>query len=110
VVTRAFVELVKTYAFKRGMPGERFTFVPHPITGMPADICRRYLQGNDPVSGKPILQEIVGGLTIPLSDEDKKKGFIERPTPRFVPADTAENLHQLFLENGWTDGTAWRKC
>jgi hypothetical protein len=86
------------------MPGERFAFVPHPITGMPADICRKYLQGNDPVTGKPIVQEIIAGLTAPLSEEDKKKGFIERPTPRLVPPDTAENLTRLFLENGWTDG------
>jgi hypothetical protein len=95
---------VKTYAYKRGMPGERFAFVPHPITGVPAATCRKYLQGNDPITGKPIIQEIIGALTNPLSEEDKKKGFIERPTPRLVPPDTAENLTRLFLENGWTDG------
>jgi hypothetical protein len=86
------------------MPGERFAFVPHPITGVPADTCRKYLQGNDPVTGKPIIQEIIGAFINPLSEEDKKKGFIERPTPRLVPPDTAENLTRLFLENGWTDG------
>jgi hypothetical protein len=86
------------------MPGERFAFVPHPITGVPADTCRKYLQGNDPITGKPIIQEIIGALTNPLSEEDKKGGFIERPTPRLVPPDTAENLTRLFLENGWTDG------
>jgi hypothetical protein len=86
------------------MPGERFAFVPHPITGVPADTCRKYLQGNDPITGKPIIQEIIGALINPLSEEDKKKGFIERPTPRLVPPDTAENLTRLFLENGWTDG------
>ena len=86
------------------MPGERFAFVPHPITGVPADTCRKYLQGNDPITGKPIIQEIIGALINPLSEEDKKKGFIERPTPRLVPPDTAENLTRLFLANGWTDG------
>ena len=75
-----------TYAFKKGMPNERFTFVPHPITGIPAATCRKYLEGNDPITGKPILQEIIAALTVPLSDEDTKKGFIERPTPRLVPA------------------------
>jgi len=86
------------------MPGERFAFVPHPITGVPAATCRKYLQGNDPITGKPIIQEIIGAFINPLSEEDKKKGFIERPTPRLVPPDTAENLTRLFLENGWTDG------
>ena len=86
------------------MPGERFAFVPHPITGVPAETCRKYLQGNDPITGKPIIQEIIDGLINPLTEEDKKKGFIERPTPRLVPPDTAEKLTRLFLENGWTDG------
>ena len=86
------------------MPGVRFAFVPHPITGVPADTCRKYLQGNDPITGKPIIQEIIAGFINPLSEEDKKKGFIERPTPRLVPPDTAENLMRQFLENGWTDG------
>jgi hypothetical protein len=86
------------------MPNQRFTFVPHPITGVPAAVCRKYLEGNDPVTGKPIIQEIIDALTVPLSDEDKRTGFIERPTPRLVDPDTEENLHRLFLRNGWTDG------
>ena len=99
-----FRDLVITYAFKKGMPNQRFTFVPHPITGVPAELCRKYLQGNSPVSGKPVLQEIIGGLMDPLTAEDTKKGFIERPTPRLVEPDTADRLHRLFLDNGWTDG------
>jgi hypothetical protein len=86
------------------MPNQRFTFVPHPITGVPAATCRKYLQGNDPITGKPVLQEIIAALTDPLSAEDKKTGFIEVPTPRLVPADTEANLDRLFLENEWTDG------
>lgn len=82
----------------------RFTFVPHPITGTPAAVCRKYLEGDDPLTGKSVVQEIIGALTNPLSDEDKKTGFIERPTPRLVNPDTADNLNRLFLENGWTDG------
>jgi hypothetical protein len=95
---------VTTYALKKGMPGERFTFVPHPITGTPAETCRKYLEGNDPITGKPVIQEIIGALTNPLGDEDKKTGFIERPIPRLVDPDTADNLNRLFVENGWTDG------
>ena len=82
----------------------RFTFVPHPITGTSADVCRKYLQGSDPITGKPVLQEIIAALTDPLSNEDKKTGLIERPTPRLLEPDTADNLHRIFLENGLTDG------
>lgn len=86
------------------MPNQRFTFVPHPITGIPAATCRKYLEGIDPITRKPVLQEILAALTDPLSEADKKKGFIERPTPRLVAPDTAEKLNRMFLENGWTDG------
>jgi len=99
-----FQELVRTYAYKKGMPNERFTFVPHPITGQPAPICRKYLEGNDPITGKPIVEEIVGALTKPLTDEDKKTGFLARPVERLVKPDTPENLYRIFAENGWTDG------
>jgi hypothetical protein len=104
VVTYKFHDLVKNYAFKRGMANQRFTFVPHPITGTTAALCRKYLEGKDPITGKPVLEEIIAAITNPLSEEDKKKGFIERPTPRLVDPDTAENLNRIFLENGWTDG------
>ncbi len=95
---------MKTYSYKKGMPNHRFTFVPHPITGTSAELCRKYLEGNDPVTGKPVLQEIIDALTVPLSSEDKKTGFIKRPTPRLVEPDTVNHLHRLFLEKGWTDG------
>lgn len=86
------------------MPNHRFTFVPHPIAGTSAAVCRKYMEGNDPITGKPVLKEIIDALVVPLSDEDKKTGSIERPSPRMVEPDTKENLHRLFLENGWTDG------
>ena len=86
------------------MPNHRFTFVPHPIAGTTPEMCRKYLEGNDPITGKPVLNEIIDAITVPLSSEDRKTGLIERPTPRMVEPDTEENLHRLFLENGWTDG------
>ena len=86
------------------MPGFRFTYVPHPITGVPAELCRKYLQGNDPITGKPVLDEIIDAITRQLSEEDARGGVIERPTPRLLAADTEENLQKLFLDSGWTDG------
>jgi len=82
----------------------RYTFVPHPIAGTSAEVCRKYLQGNDPVTGKPILDEIIAALTVPLTEEDRNTDIIERPTPRLVEPDMEEALHDTFLKNGWTDG------
>ena len=86
------------------MPNFRFAFVPHPITGVPAERCRRYLEGNDVVTGNPVLAEIIDGITRPLSAEDKNADVIERPTPRLLAPDTEANLHRLFLDSAWTDG------
>jgi len=104
MTTMRFAELVHNYAYSKGMPNERFTFVPHPVTGMPAATCREYLLGKDPISGKPVIDSVVEALTKPLSDDDMKTGQIERPVERFLQPDTEENLHRLFLENGLTDG------
>ncbi len=100
IITQRFQDLVKTIAWKKGVPNMRFTFVPHPVAGKPADISRRYLLGNDPLTGKPIVDELVAALTGPLSNEDKKTGFLTRdPRPRLLQPDTAANLEAMFNDN-----------
>jgi len=103
VVTMVFAELVKKVAYNGGMPNKRFTFVPHPIVAVPASVCRDYLQGNDPITGKIVIQEIIEALTKPLTEPEKKVGFLERAEPRLLGPDTAGSLQNLFLKNGWTD-------
>ena len=105
MVTAVFHDLAKSYAYKKGMPNERLAFIPHPITGLPAQVCRQYLQGKDPVSGAPVLQELIDGLTRPLTADDKARGLLERPVPRLVGvSDTEDKLIRYFHNNGWTDG------
>jgi hypothetical protein len=103
VVTEAFPELIRTFAYKKGMPQLRFTFVPHPFANRPFEVHQRYLEGLDPISGKPVLKNIVEALTKPTTDEERKTGTISRPSPRRLGPDTSENLERIFLENGWTD-------
>ncbi|MBN2242043.1 MAG: hypothetical protein JW793_05080 [Acidobacteria bacterium] len=68
------MELASTTAFKKGIPKLRINYTPHPITDRPAEICRKFLQGNDPHTGKPLLDEIVEAITKPLSGEERKSG------------------------------------
>ena len=75
MITMRFKELVTTISYKKGIPNMRITYTPHPITDRPADLCRKYVAGNDPLTGKPMLEEIYEGLTKPLSEEDKKGGI-----------------------------------
>ena len=63
MVTIAFKDLAKTNAAKRGMPLQRIVFTPHPVWGKTDEQMYAYLEGNDPVSGKPLMPEVVGDLT-----------------------------------------------
>jgi hypothetical protein len=105
IITRRFQELVTAIAFKKGIPNMRMVYTPHPLTDRPAGLCRKYLEGKDPITGKPILEEIVAGLTKPLSEEDKRTGFLSRPPrTRLLGPDTAENFEKYFYDNDLTDG------
>lgn len=86
------------------MPWHRFTFVPHPVFGKTPQEMRRDIEGKDPVTTKPVMQEIVEALTRPLNEDEKKTGFLPKPAnPRLFPPDTADNLQRYYLENGMTD-------
>jgi len=105
VVTQRFQELVKTISWKKGMPKQRFTFIPHPVAGRPPELCNQYVRGKDPLTGKPIVEEFVAALTNPLTAEEKKTGFLMRdPQPRLLEPNTPTALIDLFEKNGWTDG------
>jgi hypothetical protein len=103
MVTKAFKELAILNAAKRGMPHERICFTPHPVWGKTADELRVYVDGPDPVSGKPLMKEVVDGLTVPLSDDEKKTGIVSVSIGPPTFTDTADNLQDYYLNNGYTD-------
>ncbi len=105
VITIRFLDVARTISFKKGIPKQRQVFFPHPVAGRPVAVVNGYLKGHDPVTGKPILQELVDALTKPLTDEEKRTGFLTRESrPSFLPPDTPRNLERSFVKNGWTDG------
>lgn len=103
VVTEAFPDLIRKFAYKKGIPGLRFTWVPYPFANRSLEVHRGYLEGDDPINGKPVVTGIIEALTKPTTEEEKKTGVIERARPRLLEPDTPENLERLFLEEGWTD-------
>jgi len=104
VVTARFADYVERDKLSHGM-ALRFTYPPYPVGWVPRETLRRYIEGNDPITGIPITQEIDDALTRPLSDFERNFKAGKRPErPRLLEPDTEENLHRMFLENGWTDG------
>ena len=103
MVTIAFKNLALSNAAQRGMPHERICFTPHPVWGKTDAEMYAYLEGNDPVSGKPLMKEVTDALTQPLTADESKSGAV---TPDIGPAtfiDTSDNLQQYYLDNGLTD-------
>ncbi len=105
IITEYFKELVEENAAKKGMPDLRFTFVKSPVWGKTAEQLRKdVVEGTDPVTGKPVMREIIDELTMPLSDKDKTTRTIQQSAgPDHFGPDTAENLQKLFREKGMTD-------
>jgi hypothetical protein len=104
-VTARFADFVERNARNRGTP-LRFGFSPYPVMGMSREVLRQYIEGSDPITSQPLMQEIVEGLTAPLSEKEKHPTPAPRKAkrPRLLPPDTAENLCRQFIERGWTDG------
>ncbi len=104
VHTDTFDRVVRSVAEVSGAPGLRQVFVPQPIMGKTARELRAYVDGLDPVTGRPVMQEVVEGLTRPFGDGDPGAGELDRDTPRRLEPDTEETLHRRFLDRHWTDG------
>ena len=103
VHTDVFARLARSVARVNGMPRTRQAFVPQPVVGRTPGELRQYIEGTDPVNGRPFMQEVIEGLTSPLDADDLAGLSFDRSTPRLLEPDTAENLERLFLESSWTD-------
>src|SRR5256886_11200936 len=101
--TDKFDRVVRSVATVNGMPGLRQAFVPQPIMGKTAAQLRAYIDGTDPITGRPVMQEVIEGLTQPFNEDDLGPVEFDRSTPRLVEPDTADSLERLFLDNRWTD-------
>lgn len=85
----------------------RFMYTPHPVVSMKPSVLRGYIEGKNPLTGRPLAEEVLEALTKPYSAEESANLAIVRTVPdrpRLLPADTEENLLSLFIERGWSDG------
>jgi hypothetical protein len=83
----------------------RLSHPPYPVGWVSRETLKGYIAGKDPVTGVSLTEEILDAITKPLTNVEKEFKARKRPErPRLLEPDTEENLHRLFLENGWTDG------
>jgi hypothetical protein len=98
-----FEGVVRATATAKGMPHQRFVFVPQPVMGKSDEELRAYIDGADPITGRPVMTEVIEALTRALSEAESTPGNYDRSTPRLVEPDTEAKLHQHFMRNHWTD-------
>jgi hypothetical protein len=103
VHTDIFQRVTRSVARVNGMPRMRQVYVPQPVMGKTAAELRAYIDGPDPTTGRPVMQEVVEGLTAPLELEEAKGVGFDRSTPRLVEPASEADLQQLFLDRHWTD-------
>jgi hypothetical protein len=101
--TDKFVKVVQSVIRMAGLVQAPLVFVPQPVMGKTEKELRAYVDGNDPYSGRPVMQEIVEALTIGRANTLINDDEFERSTPRLVDPNEESKLHELFLQNNWTD-------
>ncbi len=99
--TDKFTRVVASTARVGGLPQVPCVFVPQPVMGKSPQELRAYADGKSPVTGKPVMQEVIEGLTRGLVATEQNIAYGQ--TPRFVDPGTETDLHELFRTNWWTD-------
>ena len=104
IVTSRFADYVIRDGNTHGM-NLRWSFPPYPVMGVSKETLAEYVNGNDPVTGKKLMAEVIDALTKPLTQEEMNPPVqkVEK-RPRLLAPDTEVNLNRMFLEKGWTDG------
>lgn len=67
--TEKFDRVVRSVVQVAGLPDAPRAFVPQPVMGKSAAELRAYVDGKDPVTGRPVMEEIVAALTTAVQGE-----------------------------------------
>ena len=99
-----FKEQAERVALSYGMPDVRTQYIRGPVWGRtPEQIRKQIIEGPNPFTGKPMMQEAISKLTSPLTAAERDMRARSRDVGPPTYTGTEENLHKLFLENRYTD-------
>jgi hypothetical protein len=65
--TDKFDRVVQSVTKMAGMADAPRAFVPQPVMGKTAAELKAYVYGKDPITGRPVMQEVIAGLTTALN-------------------------------------------
>jgi hypothetical protein len=67
--TDKFNRVVESVTKMAGLPQAPRAFVPQPVMGKTQAELKAYVNGKDPISGRPLMQEIIEALTVAADGE-----------------------------------------
>ena len=86
------------------MPGIRTQYIRGPVWGKTREqIRKQVIEGANPLTGKPMMQELISKLTAPLTAAEMDMSPRKLDVGPETYTDTEENLNKLFLEKRYTD-------
>ena len=104
LILNDFEKQQKEVALNFGMPGIRIQYFRGPVWGKTNDQLRKQIvEGNNPISNKPVMRELVELLTTPLTAQEQKTGEIKPDTGPATYTGTPAELQKLFREKRYTD-------
>jgi len=99
-----FKEQADQVALTQGMPGIRTQYIRAPVWGKTREqIRKQIIEGTNPLSGRPVMQEVISKLTSPLTAAERDMSTRTMDVGPETYTDTEDNLHRLFLEKRYTD-------
>ena len=91
-------------AYNDGMPGIRIQYFRGPVWAKTKEQLKsQIVEGDNPITGQPVMKELVEKLTVPLTDKEKNPGELKREVPPATYTGTPAELQKLFLEKRYTD-------
>src|SRR3990170_7335784 len=87
VHVNVFERIVGSVVKVNGMPRARQAFIPTPVFNQPPAVLRGYIEGDDPVPGRPFMEQVFHLLTRPLDDGDLRGAGFDRSRPRLLESD-----------------------
>lgn len=104
IILNDFEKQEKEVSYNLGMPHLRIQYFRGPVWGKTNEQLRmQIVQGNNPITGKPAMPELVELLTKPLTAEEQKTGEVKQDLGPMTYTGTPEELQQLFLKKRYTD-------
>ena len=99
-----FEKQEKEVALNAGMPGLRIQYFRGPVWAKTNEqLKKQIVEGNNPITGRPVMQELVEKLTKPLTADEKKTGELKQDKGPLAFTGTPDQLQQIFLEKRFTD-------